>query len=165
MDELIDQWKVQSKEQKDENNRFLKNVWTIPKAEFLPKLQETHQEAFQKIDCLSCANCCKTTPAIITKGDASRIAKHMNIAPKQFIRQYVIEDINGDMMLNGVPCRFLNDDNSCSIYDVRPEACRRYPHTDEAEYPNRTSLNLANTIVCPAAYYIVERLKTQFPAI
>jgi len=163
MDSLIGNWKDYSKEQKEENNRFLKDVWTLPKDEFQTSLVEAHRDAFQKIDCLDCANCCKTTPAIITKSDIARIAKHLNTSPKQFLRQYVIEDINGDMMLNGVPCRFLNADNSCNIYDVRPDACRRYPHTDEKEYVNRTALNLANTIVCPAAFYIVQKLKAQFP--
>ena len=165
MDVLIQNWKEHAKEYKEENNRFLKNVWTLPKSEFQISLVNAHQDAFQKIDCLSCANCCRTTPAIITKSDISRISKHLKTSPKQFLRQYVIEDINGDMMLNGVPCRFLNDDNSCKIYEVRPDACRKYPHTDEKEYVNRTALNVANTIVCPAAFYIVQKLKMQYPTI
>lgn len=165
MDAIIENWKDQSKEHKEENHHFLKNVWTLPKDEFQTSLTNIHQDAFQKIDCLACANCCKTTPAIITKSDISRIAKHLNTSPKQFLRQYVIEDVNGDMMLNGLPCRFLKEDNSCKIYDVRPEACKRYPHTDEKEYVNRPALNLANTIVCPAAFYIVQKLKMQFPAL
>jgi Fe-S-cluster containining protein len=28
------------------------------------------------------------------------------------------------------------DDNKCSIYEVRPKACREYPHTDRKNLPD-----------------------------
>ena len=91
------------------------------------------------------------------------IASVLEISAKQFKKKYVLEDINGEMTLNGVPCRFLQADNHCSIYDHRPEACRRFPHTDEKEYVRRTSLNLANTMVCPAASQVLMQLKNVVP--
>ncbi|MEZ5067203.1 MAG: YkgJ family cysteine cluster protein [Bacteroidia bacterium] len=32
-------------------------------------------------------------------------------------------------VLKKSPCPFLLDDNHCSIYSIRPQACREYPHT------------------------------------
>ena len=47
--------------------------------------QEQHEIAFQSIDCLECANCCKTTGPLITDKDVVRIAKHLKLSPQQFI--------------------------------------------------------------------------------
>ncbi len=122
------------------------------RASFLDKLQEgeehiaydsqkaIHNEVFSKINCLDCGNYCKTTPPIYTKKDVKRIARHIGITPKTFIRKYTIEDIGGELTGIKVPCHFLNEDNTCSIYEVRPEACRRYPHTDEKEFAERPEM-------------------------
>ncbi len=150
---------------KIENTDFLKSLGKQKADEFYPLLLDTHKKVFAKIDCLSCANCCKSSPPIIILSDIKRISKHLNISPKQFKRQYILEDINGEMSFNIVPCRFLNDDNSCQIYDIRPEACRRFPHTDEKEFTKRAQLNLKNTLVCPAAAEIVEHLQQKINSI
>jgi uncharacterized protein len=155
-------WHTSARENVSEHKAFLEKIKSHTPDDFYNVLQQTHIEVFDKTNCLECANCCKTTPALITNADAKRIARHLKITPKQFINQYTIQDINGDLMYKRVPCVFLADDHRCNIYEVRPEACRRYPHTDEREYPKRISLNLANTMVCPAAYEILTKLKSIF---
>jgi uncharacterized protein len=152
-----------SKDHKKENDSFLRKIKSIDTTIFYNELKTIHTNVFAKTNCLTCANCCKTSPPLISKSDIRRIASFLNITPKNFERQYVITDHNGEMSFSFVPCRFLQDDNTCSIYDVRPEACRRYPHTDEKEYTLRTKLNLENTIVCPAAAKILNQLKEIFP--
>jgi Fe-S-cluster containining protein len=69
------------------------------------------------------ANCCKTTGPLFTSADIERISKHLRQKPQQFIEQY-LRVIDEDQDLQSVPCSFLNSDNSCFIYDVRPKACR-----------------------------------------
>jgi uncharacterized protein len=151
-----------AKDNKKENEIFLRKIKSIDTATFYNVLKATHTNVFAKTDCLTCANCCKTSPPLISKSDIKRIASFLNTTPKIFEREYVITDYNGEMSF---PCRFLQDDNTCSIYDVRPEACRRYPHTDEKDYALRTKLNIENTIVCPAAVKILNQLKAIFPAL
>lgn len=163
MEELINEWKSNSLSEKESNKTFLKTLQTKPKDEVFQALKSIHNDTFKQIDCLSCGNCCRTTPALIISSDIKRIAKHLNLSPKQFIKKYILEDVNGEMTLNGVPCSFLNQDNTCAIYDIRPEACRRYPHTDEVGFERRVALNVMNTIVCPAAYHITKRLANIFP--
>ena len=63
-------------------------------------------------------------------------------------------------VIQKVPCTFLNDDNTCQIYEVRPKACREYPHTNQDNFFRRGKLNAKNTLVCPAAFEIVKRLKS-----
>lgn len=126
-------------------------------------VESLHRDVFATTDCLACANCCRSSPPIVTSTDTKRIAKRLTIPPKTFVRQYLIQDVDGSMMMNGVPCTFLQEDNTCSIYADRPEACRRYPHTDERDYAVRAKLNTDNTIVCPAAFEISNRLQRLLP--
>lgn len=155
MDPKYKTWLEDSAAAKAKTSAFLTLLKTLRKQEFLLVLKQTHTEVFGEVDCLACAHCCKTSPPLVTKNDVNRIAKHLGITPREFGRKYVIEDINGELSFNAVPCRFLADDNRCTIYDVRPEACRRYPHTDEEDFAARKSLNLSNALICPAAYRII----------
>lgn len=157
MEEIFKKWRTESKDQFKENLSFLKSL--NGKKQIDNRAAELHDEVFDKIDCLACANCCKTTPALVSRPDAKRISKHLGIPPKIFIRKYLLEDINGELMINKVPCTFLNEDNTCSIYEVRPTACREYPHTNQFGFHRRAKMNANNTIVCPATFEIVNRLK------
>lgn len=157
MKKIVADWKASAHKDLNENTAFLKS---IPKNKQTDDLAfDLHEKVFKKVDCLQCANCCKTTPALVTRPDAKRIAKYLSIPPKTFIRKYLLEDVNGELMIARVPCTFLNEDNTCQIYDVRPQACREYPHTNQSGFSRRSKMNANNTIVCPAVYEIVKQLK------
>lgn len=127
-------------------------------------MQDLHNAAFKKIDCLSCGNCCKTTSPIFTEKDIQRISKHLRIKVRQFIAQYLDRDADDFYVLKTAPCSFLDlNDNSCIIYDVRPKACNEYPHTNRRKFIQITDLTLKNTEICPAVYNIVEALKMKLP--
>ncbi len=122
-----------------------------------------HEEVFAQTNCLNCANCCKTTGPLFTQRDMDRIAKHLGIKTGEFIQRYLYMDEDGDFVLKQVPCEFLGADNMCSIYEVRPQACRQYPHTDHTNFYQILDITLKNTFICPAAYEVVERLKKALP--
>lgn len=109
-----------------------------------------HEEAFETIDCLQCANCCTTTGPLLTSNDIDRIAKHLGLKPIHFIEQYLHIDEDGDYVFKSMPCPFLGADNYCTIYEQRPKACREYPHTDRANQQGILSLTRKNTKICPA---------------
>lgn len=111
---------------------------------------QLHTKAFQKMDCLACANCCKTTSPIFRDVDIKRIAKHLRLKENQFIQSYLRMDEEHDYVLQSSPCSFLDPDNTCSIYEFRPLACREYPHTDRKNMVQILDLTLKNTLVCPA---------------
>ena len=69
------------------------------------------------------------------------------------------DDEENDYVLQSVPCTFLGADNYCSIYDVRPKACREFPHTDRKKFQQISNLTLKNVAICPAAFNIVESMK------
>ncbi len=122
-------------------------------------VQELDKTEFKKTDCLTCANCCKTTSPIFTEKDIQRISKHLKMKEIKFIEQYLERDSDDFMVLRQAPCSFLDSDNTCFIYDVRPKACSEYPHTNRRKFIQIAELTIKNTEICPATYNIVEALK------
>lgn len=121
-----------------------------------------HDKAFQKIDCLACANCCKTTSPIFRDVDIKRIAKYLRMKEQQFIQQYLRMDEENDYVLQQSPCSFLGTDNKCDIYEFRPLACREYPHTDRKNMFQILPLTEKNTEICPAVARIVDEIVLKY---
>lgn len=121
-----------------------------------------HVKAFQKIDCLDCANCCKTTSPIFRDVDIKRISKQLRVKEKQFIETYLRFDEESDYVLKQSPCAFLGTDNKCSIYEYRPLACREYPHTDRKNMHQILDLTQKNVEICPAVARIVNEITLKF---
>ncbi len=128
------------------------------KSKVLPLLPALHEEAFEKIDCLQCANCCKNYSPRFKMPDIKRIARRLRMKESAFIDAYLKLDEDGDYVVTTHPCPFLGDDNYCSIYEDRPRDCARYPYTDEDVLLKQVSLTLKNTTVCPATFYVMEKL-------
>lgn len=118
-----------------------------------------HNEVFDEIDCLTCANCCKTTGPLFTEKDIDRISSHLKMSAGKFIDQFLQKDEDSDWVLQSLPCPFLGSDNYCSIYKVRPKACAEFPHTDRRKLYLINHLTIQNTLICPAAYEVVERMR------
>jgi Fe-S-cluster containining protein len=121
-------------------------------------IHSEHVSVFKKTDCLSCANCCKTTSPIFRDVDIQRISKHLRTTEQKFIATYLHMDSESDYVLNSSPCSFLGADNYCSIYEVRPLACREYPHTDRKNMYQLLNLTIKNTEICPAVKSILDKL-------
>ena len=122
-------------------------------------VHELHDEVFQDIDCLNCANCCKSISPTLYDKDVERLSRHFKMKPSQFIEEYLFIDNEGDYVFKQTPCPFLLPDNYCLAYESRPKACREYPHTDRKRFYQILNLTLKNMEVCPAVYDVVEKLK------
>lgn len=142
-----------------ENKRFFADLKRRKPKQLDATVAEIHEEVFAETDCLTCANCCKTTSPLFTDKDIERIAGYFGQRPAEFVAQHLHIDEDGDYVLNTAPCPFLEEDNTCFIYEVRPKACREYPHTDRKHFHQILNLTLNNTAICPAAFEVVERLK------
>jgi uncharacterized protein len=123
------------------------------------RVHALHEAVFEQINCLDCANCCRTLGPRITDTDVRRIAASLRIKPSAFTEKYLVVDEEGDYIFRSMPCPFLGRDNYCSIYDVRPLACREYPHTDRRRVYQVMELTLKNSATCPAVFEILERLR------
>ena len=152
-----------AKDKHIENKKYFDKLKKKPPKNLDYQMQELHETEFKKTNCLDCANCCKTTGPLFTLADIERIAKHLKQKPQQFIATYLRVDEDQDFVLQQVPCSFLETDNRCFIYDVRPKACREFPHTDRKKFNQITDLTLKNVAICPAAFNIVESMKKNIP--
>jgi uncharacterized protein len=123
------------------------------------RVHALHESVFETISCLDCASCCRTLGPRITDTDVRRIAASLRIKPSGFVERFLVVDEDHDYIFRSMPCPFLGSDNYCSIYDVRPRACRDYPHTDRPRMYQVMSLMLKNSAVCPAVFGILERLR------
>lgn len=154
-DKLLQNWEKKSSERQKVYRNYLNRV---SKNEVLMKQAEIHEEAFAKIDCLACANCCKNYSPRFKTPDIKRLSKHLRMKESDFIQQYLRVDEDGDFVTKSSPCPFLGHDNHCSIYDARPSDCRRFPYTDEDVLIKRKEMTLKNSTFCPITYYVLERL-------
>lgn len=163
MKEVIRHLPQRAREERKANKKYFQKLAKRKPRQLDATVQELHDEVFSEIDCLTCANCCKTTSPIFRDKDIERIAKHLGMRPADFVEQYLHLDEDGDYVHNGAPCPFLGADNYCSVYDVRPKACRAYPHTDRKQIYQIGNLTVKNTEICPAAFEVVKRLRERLP--
>lgn len=124
----------------------------------LKQLPDLHDEAFSNINCLDCANCCKNYSPRFKGPDIKRISKHMGMKEGDFKNEYLVVDEDGDYVVKSKPCPFLGADNFCSIYEVRPSDCSRFPYTDEDIIIKKQAITLKNASFCPAVYFVLEKL-------
>jgi uncharacterized protein len=155
----LENFKNQSLRKSAENKKFLTGLRKKDSRQVDDVFHQTHEDVFEKVDCLTCANCCKTTSPIFYQNDIERVARALRMKPGEFIDKYLRVDEDRDYVLKSSPCPFLADDNMCQVYEDRPKACREYPHTDRKKMVQIMDLTHKNTLVCPAVFEMVERLK------
>jgi uncharacterized protein len=154
-EDLLQDWEKKSADHQKVYKQFLHRA---NKNKVLKALPDLHEEAFEKIDCLTCGNCCKGYSPRFKAPDIKRISKHLKIKEGDLINNYLFVDSDGDYVMQQKPCAFLGSDNHCSIYEVRPSDCARFPYTDEDVLLKRQPLTLKNSTFCPAVYFVLEKL-------
>ncbi len=158
MDHLPDQWSRIAARRGPAYLRFLERLKGKKRRKALGLLPGLHQEAFSGISCRQCANCCKTISPRFKTPDIRRIARSLGIRESELILNYLKLDEEGDYVVQAVPCPFLGKDLSCTIYEARPGDCKNYPYTDQDVLLNRPQVTRQNAVVCPAVYYVLEKL-------
>lgn len=152
----LDKFRQKSNSEYAGNKKFLAKIKLLKGKQLDDKFADAHDRTFEKIDCLACANCCKTTSPIFLQTDIERLSKVFGMKSSEFIDTYLHRDEVGDYVLNAAPCPFLNKDNTCLVYAERPKACRDYPHTNRKNMHGILNLTLRNTLVCPAVFQIFQ---------
>jgi len=143
----------------NDNRTLLKRLKRRTSSEVDDIFHHMHNDVFEEVNCLECANCCSTISPIITDRDIDKIAKALRLKPSEVVMNYLEIDEDNDYVFRHHPCPFLGTDKYCSIYDDRPKACREYPHTDRRKMQQIFDLTIKNTKVCPAVFLVLERIK------
>jgi len=122
------------------------------------EVHRLHDKWSERIDCLSCGNCCRSLgPRLIDK-DVERLAKALRMKPAAVVDRYLHIDEDGDLVFKSMPCPFLGADNFCAVYEARPKACREYPHTDRKKFAQIFTLSVTNAETCPIVYEVLSEL-------
>lgn len=148
--------------EKKQNQQLFKALRKIKSSILDEKIKSLHDHYMGRMDCLECGNCCQSISPAVNDKDIDRIARFLKKKPSEVLIQYFKLDEEGDYIFPSQPCPFLGADNYCSIYKVRPKACREYPHTDRSKQHQILSITLENCAVCPVVYDIVKDLKREF---
>ena len=156
-DPILQNWQRKSADKTKIYKQFLQRA---DKNNVLKQLPQLHEEAFSQINCLDCAACCKNYSPRFKSPDIKRIAKHLKIKEGALKEKYLLVDEDGDYVVKSKPCPFLGADNFCSIYEVRPSDCHRFPYTDEDVLFKKPAITLKNASFCPAVYFVLEKLIT-----
>lgn len=151
-----------AKNKKRENKKFLERLKKLRPPDLDWQTNQLHDKAFEHIDCLKCANCCRTTGPLLLDKDIERLAAHQNVKPSAFAEKYLRIDEDHDYVFKKMPCPFLQNDNCCSVYNSRPKACRNFPHTQQRNILQKLEITYKNSMICPAVAEVVERLKKIF---
>jgi Fe-S-cluster containining protein len=153
-------FKAKARHTKNSMRRFLSKVDRIKPAGLDKTIAGIEKEVWKEVDCLSCANCCKTMTPTYTKKDMQRISAHLKMTVDEFKTKYLRQERGGerDWMNKAEPCQFLNlKDNKCSIYAVRPDDCAGFPHLSK-KFKDFVHIHKQNVEYCPATYKLVEKM-------
>ncbi|MDD2565031.1 MAG: YkgJ family cysteine cluster protein [Salinivirgaceae bacterium] len=149
------------KRNRTEVNQFFKFLKRKKPSDLDYHMHEIHDLVFSRIDCLQCANCCRSLGPRITNNDINRLSKSLRIKQNQFIDTYLIIDEDGDYVFKLMPCPFLDTDNCCKVYNDRPQACREYPHLNRRKFIQILEITNKNRSTCPAVYEAIEILQSR----
>ncbi len=154
-DDFLHNWQKKSTANQKQYKQFLKKA---DKNISLKRLPLLHEEAFKKINCTQCAACCKNYSSRFKTPDIKRISRHLKLNESELIESHLRLDDEGDYVVKQTPCAFLGSDNLCTIYEVRPSDCARFPYTNEDVLLKRQNITLKNSTFCPAVAFVLEKL-------
>jgi Fe-S-cluster containining protein len=148
-------------EAQDQRFRIFLKTTNISNVALDTLVQETTETVWQQIDCLKCANCCKTLEVVVDSNDIKRLSRRLRISQLVFQQKYIGLIENGVKYLKSQPCVFLGLDNRCSVYEDRPKACKDFPYLLNKGFRSRSLTMLAKLEVCPIVFNVWQQLKNK----
>jgi len=153
-------FKQRVRHRKSAFRRFLSRLEKNPPKKLDEITVLAEKEIWREIDCLTCANCCKTMTPTYTLKDIKRISAHLGMKQQDFKDKWLYKERStGDWLNRSTPCQFLNlETNMCNIYEVRPDDCAGFPHLPKKKMVEYMHVHKQNLEFCPATYRMVEKM-------
>ena len=152
--------KAQAEIKEEENDAFRTYLNGLNGIELDKKVNAINEYVTPQIDCTACGACCRQLMINVTEEEKIEVAHHLNIAPQQFKDNYLEESMQGKLIINTIPCHFLQD-SKCNIYENRFTECREFPHLHETNFKGRLFGTLVHYAMCPIIFNVVEELKIE----
>lgn len=129
-------------------------------------VEDASAKAWEEVNCLECANCCKVMTPTFTKTDLKRISAFLGMTETEMYDKWLkTDEDNGDIVNQKQPCQFLDKKtNYCSIYEVRPHDCATFPHFKRKPFNDFNHIHEQNIEYCPATLKMINNLKETIDA-
>ncbi len=96
----------------------------------------------------------------ISETEANAVSDHLQTTRIEFDDQYVEKGSSGMMIMNKMPCHFLNE-NKCRIYEHRFSGCKEFPALHLPNFTERLFTTFMHYERCPIIFNVVEELKKE----
>ena len=151
---------------RDENMRFRVHLKTHHHSDRI--LRRIAEGIEAQIDCTACANCCRVATTGVSERDIERLTRALGVSEAEFIEKYTmegdpLEDEKRILRRSGdAGCVFL-EGNLCSVYEDRPDICRRFPHLvrGNGSIASRMWQFVDRASYCPIIYNSLEAFKVE----
>ena len=115
--------------------------------------KELHAEAAEAIDCTKCGHCCTEFNCGTPEGsELTAIAEYLNEPPEEVASKWKTGSKGR--------CPMLGEDGRCTVYEVRPDTCRGWPHIQKDNYLDRaTGVCSRRCGDCPMIYHLANNIQ------
>ena len=152
---------AQLADQREEENDYFQSFLASQDAASIDARVFALQAAITpQIDCRQCGNCCKTLMIEVTQPEAEQVAQLLGVESDQFVSENLEKGIGQRMIMNTMPCRFL-EELSCTIYTDRFAGCREFPALDLPGFTARYFTTQMHYGRCPIIFNVLEALKKE----
>ena len=140
--------------------RFLNRLKRNPPKDLQSIAIKASSNAWQGVECLSCANCCKTMTPTYTNKDIKKIAAYLKMPAIEMKKKWLKKERGtGNWLNKTTPCQFLDmETNMCNVYEVRPADCSGFPHLTKKKIVDYIHIHKQNLDECPATFKLVEKM-------
>jgi uncharacterized protein len=157
------QIKLLGEKKRPENERLRRHLKTRDHSDRI--LRRIAEGIEDEIDCTVCANCCRVATVQLSERDIEHLAHHFRMSRAAFLAGYTVEDAEEGRILrrsDEAGCVFL-DGAACTIYDDRPDTCRRFPHMvrGSGSIASRMWQFIDRACYCPIVYNALEAFKVE----
>ena len=150
-----------AEEKESENREFLIFLQHYDHKKVDKIVHRLGEKYLREYNCLKCGNCCQSLIPSLSHAKILEISNELNMSVEEFKERYILKEIPGGYVLKGEGCPFMQEDNKCAIYQIRPEACSSFPHLHKDNINHRLEELLDNSLICPIVYYVLEELKEE----
>jgi Fe-S-cluster containining protein len=152
---------AQLADQREEDNDYFQSFLASQDAASIDaRVFALQADITPKIDCRQCGNCCKTLMIEVTQPEADRVAEVLGEESDQFVAENLEKGIGQRMIMNAIPCRFL-EELSCTIYADRFAGCREFPALHLPGFTARYFTTRMHYGRCPIIFNVLEALKKE----
>ncbi len=147
-------------EKEEENFHFKELLHRKNPVEVDTLVNHLNAKIAPEIDCTACGNCCKSLMINVTGPEVEDLSHFLDVPVKDIKAKYIETSLQGDMIVNTIPCHFLTG-TRCNIYEHRFTECRDFPGLHRSGFVERSFATFMHYGRCPIVYNVIERLKVE----